>query len=140
MYKSALIYGGVFALIAIIIGAFGAHVLKLYINQDQLNTLETGVKYQMYHAIALILIGMVYRSFPFKQFKIATALFILGILLFSGSIYAITALRIAGDVGIGRMGFITPLGGTCFMAGWVSFILGLTLNKEQNAPRRSSKS
>lgn len=138
MYKAALTNGIVFAMLAVILGAFGAHGLKSYIMPDQLQTFETGVRYQMYHGFALLAVGIVYRSFPFKQLRIATILFIAGILLFSGSIYLMTALKVAGEVGIRQLGMVTPIGGLCFVAGWILFVFGIVMNKEQNSVRRSS--
>ena len=99
--------------IAIGLGAFGAHSLKEVLTADQLDSFETAVRYQMYHVIVLLIVltGALLSS---KVKKIISLLFILGILLFSGSIYAIT-FGIPAEF----IWFITPIGGLMFIVGWV---------------------
>lgn len=125
MYRKALVAGSVFAALAVILGAFGAHALKQVLEPDQLQTFETGVKYQFYHSFALLATGIIYASFPFKQVKLASTFFIAGILLFSGSLYAITLLKMNGQVGLGGVGIITPIGGLFFIAGWLLLTMGI---------------
>lgn len=125
MYRKALVAGSVFAALAVILGAFGAHALKQMLEPDQLLTFETGVKYQFYHSFALLATGIIYASFPFKQVKLASTFFITGILLFSGSLYAITLLKMNGQVGLGGVGIITPIGGLFFIAGWLLLTMGI---------------
>lgn len=125
MYRKALVAGSVFAALAVILGAFGAHALKQVLEPDQLQTFETGVKYQFYHSFALLATGIIYASFPFKQVKLASTFFITGILLFSGSLYAITLLKMNGQVGLGGVGIITPIGGLFFIAGWLLLTMGI---------------
>ena len=125
MYRKALVTGSVFAALAVILGAFGAHALKQVLEPDQLQTFETGVKYQFYHSFALLATGIIYASFPFKQVKLASTFFITGILLFSGSLYAITLLKMNGQVGLGGVGIITPIGGLFFIAGWLLLTMGI---------------
>lgn len=125
MYRKALVAGSVFAALAVILGAFGAHALKQVLEPDQLQTFETGVKYQFYHSFALLATGIIYASFPFKQVKLASTLFITGILLFSGSLYALTLLKMNGQVGLGGVGIITPIGGLFFIAGWLLLTMGI---------------
>lgn len=125
MYKKALVAGSVFAALAVILGAFGAHALKQVLEPDQLQTFETGVKYQFYHSFALLATGIIYASFPFKQVKLASTFFITGILLFSGSLYALTLLKMNGQVGLGGVGIITPIGGLFFIAGWLLLTMGI---------------
>jgi uncharacterized membrane protein YgdD (TMEM256/DUF423 family) len=76
---------------------------------------ETGVRYQMYHALALLFVGWARRQFPQASFHIAGWLFVAGVLLFSGSLYVLTLS------GVRWLGAITPLGGVCFLAGWAVF-------------------
>src|SRR5690606_14196950 len=107
MYKPAMIAGAVFAALSVILGAFGAHALKEVLTPEQLQTFETGVKYQLYHSFALLITGMVYQHLPFKMFRAAAAMFITGIVLFSGSLYLLTMLKINGQVGLGGLGLVT---------------------------------
>ncbi len=130
MYKPALTAGALFAALAVIFGAFGAHTLKetFLMPQDQLAIFDTGVRYQFYHGLGLLITGIIFSSFPVKQLKLASTFFIIGIILFSGSLYAMTLLRISG-VGLGPVGIITPIGGLCFIIGWVLLLVGIIKNK-----------
>lgn len=125
MYRKALVAGSVFAALAVILGAFGAHALKQVLLPEQLQVFETGVKYQFYHSFALLTTGVIYASFPFRQVKLASTFFIIGILLFSGSLYALTLLKMNGQVGLGGVGIITPIGGLFFIAGWLLLSIGI---------------
>ncbi len=125
MYRKALVAGSVFAALAVILGAFGAHALKQVLLPDQLQVFETGVKYQFYHSFALLATGIIYASFPFKQVKLASSFFIIGILLFSGSLYALTLLKMNGQIGLGGVGIVTPIGGLFFIAGWLLLTMGI---------------
>ena len=116
-------------MLSVILGAFGAHALKQVLEADQLQIFETGVKYQMYHSFALIATGVLYRFFINKQLLLATLFFVMGILFFSGSLYAMTLLKINGQVGIGGLGILTPIGGLFFILGWLMMLLGI-LKKE----------
>jgi uncharacterized membrane protein YgdD (TMEM256/DUF423 family) len=128
MYKRALVSGASFAALAVILGAFGAHSLKKVLAVDQLPVFETGVRYQMYHCFALLLTGILYMQYPVKQLKLATTFFIIGIALFSGSLYAMTLLSI-NSVGIGPLGILTPIGGLFFILGWIFLVLGIVKEK-----------
>jgi uncharacterized membrane protein YgdD (TMEM256/DUF423 family) len=125
MYKTALIAGILFAGLAVIIGAFGAHGLKPLLTPEDLQVFDTGVKYQFYHSFALLAAGMLFASFPFKQVRFATTCFIIGILLFSGSLYALTLLKIKGQVGLGGVGILTPIGGLFFIIGWLLLLIAV---------------
>lgn len=120
MQKLAIISGALLSALGVAIGAFGAHGLKsvLTIN-ERLDTFETGVKYHMYHALGLILLGILLQYFPHKYISTAVWFFIAGIIIFSGSLYtlSITNIRI--------LGAITPLGGVAFIVGWVLLALGI---------------
>ena len=104
--------GAACAFLAVAFGAFGAHSLKAILAPDMLAVFETGVRYQMYHALALLFVGWACWQFPQASFHIAGWLFAAGILLFSGSLYVLTLS------GVRWLGAITPLGGACFLAGW----------------------
>ncbi len=128
MYRKALIAGAIFAALAVITGAFGAHALKAVLPEQQLLVFETGARYQFYHSFALLITGIAYFSFPHKYLKIATNLFIIGILFFSGSLYVLPFLVNAG-IKPGLAGIITPIGGLLLIAGWISLLAGIIRNK-----------
>ena len=109
------VLGALFAFVAVAGGAFGAHSLKAVLSPDMLTVFETGVRYQMYHALALLAVGWAAHQYPQAAFHIAGWLFVAGILLFSGSLY-ILALS-----GVRWLGAITPLGGVLLLAGWAVF-------------------
>lgn len=99
--------------ITIVLGAFGAHALKDILSVNQLTSFETAVRYQMYHVIVLLFVN-IYNGFSEKQKHRISTLFIIGILFFSGSIYAITL-----GVSAKAIWFITPFGGLILILGWL---------------------
>ena len=117
MFKN-LIIASFFGMVAIILGAFGAHALKEILSIDELSSFETGVRYQMYHAIVLLFVNG-YDQFTISQKNRITYLFVTGILLFSGSIYLIHFTSIS----VKFIWFLTPLGGLTFIIGWIFMIL-----------------
>jgi len=119
MKKNFLIAGALLAGIAVICGAFGAHFLKERLTAESLQTFETAVRYQFYHAFALLITGMLYKEFPGASLKWSGYFFITGIILFSGSLYVLCGVQ-----SMRWIGAITPLGGLCFIAGWVLLALG----------------
>lgn len=129
MHKPALISTAIFGALAVIIGAFGAHKLKTVLTPDLFSSFETGVKYQFYHVFALGLVGVMYMAFPSPKLEWATWAFNLGIILFSGSIYLLVALKSTQDIGLGKLGLITPLGGLFFIVGWIMMILAVLEKK-----------
>ncbi|HTN47066.1 MAG TPA: DUF423 domain-containing protein [Flavipsychrobacter sp.] len=129
MNKTGIIAGILFAGTGVILGAFGAHALKQVLDIMQLSVFETGVRYQMYHSFALILAGILYRFYPGKPLSLAASFFMIGILLFSGSLYMMTVLKINGQVGLGGLGILTPIGGVFFILGWLMMLWGV-LKKE----------
>jgi uncharacterized membrane protein YgdD (TMEM256/DUF423 family) len=88
-----------------------------------LQTFQTGVQYQMYHALALLLAGLLYEKCYQKFARIAGVLFIVGIILFSGSLYLLTAGKAAETTSLDKAGIITPLGGVAFIGGWLFLFL-----------------
>jgi len=121
--------GAVLAGLAVAAGAFGAHMLGDLVSAARLDTFQTGVTYQMYHALALLAVGWISRTEP-KKFQDAGYCFLAGILLFSGSLY----LLVLAD--IPWLGAITPFGGLAFLAGWALLaVKGLkwTTEKRSNA-------
>ena len=124
MYKPALVAGTVSAALSVILGAFGAHALKARLATDQLQVFETGVRYQFYHSFALLIVGLAFAAFPYKSLQQASACFVVGILLFSGSLYAMSLMSM-GSLKLGPLGILTPIGGLFFIAGWILFLLGI---------------
>lgn len=105
--------------LAVVLGAFGAHGLKKIVPPETVATFQTGVQYQMYHALALLFAGMLYAKAHMPLMKWAGICFIAGIILFSGSLYLITLLKARNTVGLSGIGLITPFGGLFFIAGWL---------------------
>ena len=116
MNENAIIIGGIFGFSAILLGAFGAHLLKKKLNLQQLQSFETGVKYQMYHAIVLLILGFQLPVTSTIDNYIVYA-FIIGTVLFSFSIYALVLLS-ANNKKLKFLGPITPLGGLFLALGW----------------------
>jgi uncharacterized membrane protein YgdD (TMEM256/DUF423 family) len=125
MNKNFLILATLLAALAVILGAFGAHGLKKIAGPDTVATFQTGVQYQMYHAIGLFIVGILYEKFANSYLQYAGILFVAGIILFSGSLYLLAALKASNKVGLGGIGIITPIGGLCFIAGWLLLMSGI---------------
>lgn len=118
-----LVTGSIIAMLAVVVGAFGAHALKArFEGTNYGETWETAVKYQMYHALGLIMIGILQFDALFGAqtiFSTASLFMLIGILLFSGSLYVLAL------TGIKKLGAITPLGGLCFIAAWICVAIGV---------------
>ncbi|EKE84872.1 DUF423 domain-containing protein [Idiomarina xiamenensis] len=109
----------VFGLTAVALGAFAAHGLKSRLSEASLAVFQTGVTYQFYHTLALLAVAIVAAQAPTRWWSLAAILFSVGIVFFSGSLYALAL------TGIKWFGPITPLGGLCFMAGWLCLLIGV---------------
>lgn len=129
MFKPAINAAALFALLAVILGAMGAHELKKHLTSDLLSSFETAVKYQFYHSFALLFAGALYLAFPSKWIKRATWCFIIGIFLFSGSIYTLVYLQATSEIGLGGLGALTPIGGLFFIMGWLFLLFGINKRK-----------
>jgi len=125
MHKRFLTWGALLAGLAVVLGAFGAHKLKELVPPETVATFETGARYQMYHALALLLAGLIAERLPSVWLKRAAWCFLIGILLFSGSLYLLTALKATDSVGLGGLGIVTPIGGVFFIAGWICLAAGV---------------
>jgi uncharacterized membrane protein YgdD (TMEM256/DUF423 family) len=120
MNQFTLVFAAIFGMLAIILGAFGAHALKKILNDDQLKSFETGVKYQMYHAIVLLILGFQLEfTQPIESYMVYS--FIGGILLFSFSIYGLV-ISSAKNKKMRFLGPITPMGGLLLTMGWGLFL------------------
>ena len=125
MKEIVFIAGGTYGALAVILGAFGAHGLKKYLDNDHLKSFETGVKYQMYHALLLILCGVI---FPFKGYsQILMGWFLIfGVFFFSFSIYGLVLSSARGRK-MSFLGPVTPLGGLLLVMGWILFVLNVAV-------------
>lgn len=121
--KKYLIIAAIFGCLAVVLGAFGAHALKSVLSDAQLTSYETAVRYQMYHAIVLLCVNS-YSKFSVKEMKNISLLFIAGIVLFSGSIYAIVF-----GIPAKSIWFVTPIGGVLLIIGWLLMLLYIIRNK-----------
>lgn len=130
MKSRYIITGASLALIAVVLGAFGAHILKEKISLTDLQSFETGLRYQMYHALAIILLGLINDRFKHLFLTIGFWLFLSGTVMFSGSIYLLSTRELTGFFWT-WLGPITPIGGLMLIGGWVMLILtGVKVNEE----------
>ena len=111
--------------ISVATGAFAAHTLKSLVAPEVMQIFETAVKYQFYHVVALLATGMLYKEYPGKKLKWAGWLFIAGIILFCGSLYLLCLLKHLYPADRSWVGAITPLGGICFITGWLLLAAGV---------------
>ena len=111
--------------LAVALGAFGAHALKEMVDEHAMETYQTSVQYHFYHVIALAFTGLLLRSGTNVWYKRAGYLFITGIIIFSGSLYTMTFLKAAAVDGVNWLGAITPIGGLCFIVGWLCLLMGV---------------
>lgn len=126
MNKLALQFSAILGALGVILGAFGAHKLKEIIpNPDLLASWETGVRYQMYHAIMIAVVAILQNYFKSNLLQYAIWMFLIGIILFSGSIYLLVFLKGVHDIGLRGLGIITPIGGVFLIIGWLMMLLGL---------------
>ncbi len=114
MDRTFAFIGSLLAMVAVIFGAFGAHALRGRLSPEDLITFETGVRYQMYHALALLAVAWAASRWPSGATTAAGWLFVLGIVVFSGSLYVLVL------TGQRWLGAVTPLGGLAMISGWAS--------------------
>jgi uncharacterized membrane protein YgdD (TMEM256/DUF423 family) len=115
--RTPLALGAGFGLLAVGLGAFGAHALRARLAPDLLAIFETGARYQMYHALALLLVAALAERLPPRLASAASSSFALGIVVFSGSLYALAL------TGIRAFGAVTPVGGAAFLVGWACLLV-----------------
>ncbi|MBD0404898.1 DUF423 domain-containing protein [Flammeovirga sp. EKP202] len=120
MEKRIIQIGAVFCALAVAIGAFGAHGLKPTLEQfGRIETFETAVKYHFYHGLGLLILGALASKLESSWLKWSAVFMVLGILIFSGSLYILSL------TGITWLGAITPIGGVAFIAAWVALVFGV---------------
>lgn len=130
MNNTFFIAASVFGALAVTLGAFGAHGLeKITTDGKILHGFETATEYQMYHALALLAVAILYDKFPVNAMKWAGYSFMAGIILFSGSLYLLTFLKIQESSAVKFVGPITPVGGICFIAGWLLLLIAVMKKK-----------
>ncbi|CAC95903.1 DUF423 domain-containing protein [Listeria innocua] len=117
--KKTIITGAIFAGLAVLLGAFGAHALKDVLG-SYASTWETGVQYQMFHAVGILIVGILMEKQASRLYAWAAILFSIGIVFFSGSLYVLSISKVS------ILGAITPIGGVCFVVGWFLLILGVS--------------
>lgn len=122
--KNTLLTGAVFGGLAVAIGAFGAHALRPLLEDNaRTETFELAVRYQFYHAFAILFSGALMMHFPSRQLNRAAVCFALGIAIFSGSLYILSLS------GASIWGAVTPIGGVLFIAGWILLFLGINAKR-----------
>lgn len=114
MLRTFLLFAAFFGFTAVALGAFAAHGLKSQLSADLLAVFQTGVHYQMVHALALLAVALLGAHLPGRALWWSGGLFVLGIVLFSGSLYLLTL------TGVRTLGIVTPFGGLAFLGGWLS--------------------
>lgn len=123
--QTLIAVGSLFAAVAVAAGAFGAHMLKAILDPPMLAVFETAARYQMYHALGMIVVGLAGQVFGCSQLARAGWCFAAGILLFCGSLYGVSLL------GIRWLGAVTPIGGLAFILGWS--LCGWSIWREKSA-------
>lgn len=129
MNKTILIAATLFGLLSIAFGAFGAHGLKALISTEALQTFETGIRYQMYHAIVLLFVGST-TLIQQKTKKIIFYLIVFGVLFFSGSIYGLATNNLT-SFDFKTLGFITPIGGLLLIVSWILLFMSFIKMKSK---------
>ena len=132
MNSTYLKTGAFIMMIAVTLGAMGAHYFETKISADALSTYETGIRYMIYHALAILAVGFAFEKFNQKKLKIAFVLFVIGILLFSGSVLLLSLKSYLGIESFAAvLGPITPFGGLAFISGWLFFALALSVPSDK---------
>lgn len=124
MHKGFLKTAAIAGALAVMLGAFAAHGLKNILHADNLLIFETAVRYQFYHVFALLATGILYKEFPGKLMKWSGCLFTAGLVLFSGSLYALCYVK-HQELPLNWLGAITPFGGAAFIAGWIMLLFAV---------------
>lgn len=129
MNKKVFITGSILGMLAVILGAFAAHGLEKLVTQDAIDTFQTGVRYQMYHAIVLLFVGST-NALTNKAKKWIFYLVLMGIIMFSGSIYGLATNELSG-FNFKTIGFITPIGGFLLIISWGVMLIDFLKSKAE---------
>ncbi len=119
MSKTILLTAALMLALAVVFGAFGAHALKARLSEDMMQVYKTGVEYHFYHALGLMLVGVLAIHMPSSLINWSAVCLAAGIILFSGSLYVLAI------TGIKWLGAITPVGGLSFIAGWILLFIAV---------------
>ncbi|MES2873401.1 MAG: DUF423 domain-containing protein [Bacteroidota bacterium] len=128
MNKRIIIFASIFGVLAVILGAFGAHSLNKLISAGDLDTWNTAVQYHFYHTLALLFLST-FSRFKSKAINAASWFFTFGILFFSGSLYFLSVKSILNFNNVGLIGPLTPIGGLLFILGWISLLVATIKNR-----------
>lgn len=128
MNKRIIIAASIFGMLAVVLGAFGAHGLKARLSPSELEVWKTAVDYHFYHTFALLFLATFSRKAS-RSINLSAWFFTIGIILFSGSLYLISTKEILNISQIGIIGPITPIGGLFFIMGWISLLVATIKNK-----------
>jgi len=123
MSKNFLRIAFIFAFLGVVLGAFAAHGLKSHLSEYQISIFQTGVRYQFYHAFAIMATWLLSAHLSLKLSRWAAICFSIGILLFSGSLYGLACYELVG-ISKAILGPLTPIGGVFFIVGWIFLFLG----------------
>lgn len=125
MHKGIIKTAALLGAVSVALGAFGAHGLKKMLDLQGLAVFETAVRYQFYHVFSLLAVGILYKEFATQVLLNAARFFIMGIILFCGSLYLVTFFKAQQIEGLYWVGAITPFGGVAFIIGWVMIFFSL---------------
>jgi len=128
MNKKLLILGSILGLLSVVLGAFGAHGLKGLVSTEALQSFETGVRYQMYHALLVLFVGST-SVISLKKKRILFYLIVIGVILFSGSIYLLATNSLT-TFDFKVIGFITPIGGLFLITSWIVLLINFIKLKQ----------
>jgi len=126
MNRNFLSIASVLGALSVALGAFAAHKLKEIFPAESQSIFETGVRYQFYHVFALFIVAIMSDKFKGRWINWSGYCFVAGIILFSGSLYALAVLKAKESVGLQGIGIITPIGGVFFIVGWLLLFFGVS--------------
>lgn len=128
MNKQIILTASFFGLLAVILGAFGAHGLEGKISEYHIGTWKTANQYHFYHTFAMLFLSTFSRA-KSQSIRVSFIFFTVGILLFSGSLYLLSVRELLGASGLKILGPVTPLGGVCFVVGWIGLFVAALKNR-----------
>ena len=137
MQRTFFKIAAIIAMTSVILGAFGAHALKEHISEQSLASFQTATTYMINHALALFIVGMMYRHYKKKSIIWSGNFFVLGIIMFSGSIYLSIVLQYLGYDKLTIVNIITPVGGLMFILGWLMLFISIPTREVQQKASQS---
>ncbi len=132
MHKGIIKTAALLGAVSVGLGAFGAHGLKKMLDVQGLAVFETAVRYQFYHVFALLAVGILYKEFATQVLLNAARFFIMGIILFCGSLYLLTFFKAQQVEGLNWVGAITPFGGVALIIGWAMIFFSVLVPGKKN--------